>query len=124
MPFSHFLFVSDFTLLCFSKERVAVHQASLSFLFFSQDDCTHSYIIPLPSQTYTHFPSVLLYFTGLSASVCLGLDTVQKYKNRSAGIVASPRLHYFFSFLNVVHRLHVMLQIFGQGRLMCLREVT
>lgn len=77
MLFSHFLFVSDFTLLCSSEKSTAV-QASLSFLFPSQDGCTHSYIIPLPSQTYTHFHSVVLCFIGLIARVCLGLNIVAK----------------------------------------------
>lgn len=95
---SHFVFIRDFTLLCFSKESSAVHQASLSLLFFSQDGCTHPYIIPLPSQTYTHFPCALLYFAGLAARVCLGFSVEQRYENSSAGLVARPWLHYLFLF--------------------------
>lgn len=78
------------------KESTAVHLVSLFFLFFSQGGCTHTYIISLPSQTHTHFPCVLLYFNGLAANVCLGLNVVQRYENRSAGFVASSRLQYLF----------------------------
>lgn len=95
-PFSHYLLGSGFTLLCFSKDSTAVHQVPLFLLFFSWDGCTHSYIISLPSQTHSHFPCVLLYFSGLAANVCLGLNKVQRYKNRSAGFVARFSLQYLF----------------------------
>lgn len=79
---------------CASVKRALL--VSLFFLFFSQGGCTHTYIISLPSQTHTHFPCVLLYFNGLAANVCLGLNVVQRYENRSAGFVASSRLQYLF----------------------------
>lgn len=81
---------------CASVKRALL--VSLFFLFFSQGGCTHTYIISLPSQTHTHFPCVLLYFNGLAANVCLGLNVVQRYENRSAGFVASSRLQYLFLF--------------------------